>query len=273
MEEERQVTAVPSDIVPGTHVPGFRESIDAVSADQDAFFRWFNNDASLVDATFSGAWDFSWHIAAPLARHLGRSVTADGGMTALEIGCGGGRMLGHAARMFPRVIGVDVHDHLDAVGRRLAEVGIDNVDLRRCDGLSLPCDDASVDVVYSFIVFQHLEKIAILIAYLRESFRVLKPGGLAMIYAGRQARLSLHRRSRLLLLCDLLLEPFSLPRGYREIPAAVNSTNLRVSRSFMRVRARGVGFQTIETCVSRRNIPQDTARFGGQHGFLLRKPS
>src|SRR5687768_6896345 len=96
----------------GSHIHGFREELGKLSGDDEAFFGWFNNQASFAEAHFSGAWDFAWHVAGPLARHLNRSVTADGGMTALEIGCGGGRLLAHAARFFPRVIGVDIHHQL-----------------------------------------------------------------------------------------------------------------------------------------------------------------
>jgi cyclopropane fatty-acyl-phospholipid synthase-like methyltransferase len=257
----------------GSHIPGFREAIAGVSGDDDAFFGWFNNQKSFDEAYFSGAWDFSWHIAQPLARHLRRSVTAGPGLSALEIGCGGGRLLAHAARFFPRVIGVDIHDQLGVVSDRLRAIGVHNADVRQGDGRTLPCADAEVDVVYSFIVFQHLEKIEILKAYLREAFRVLRPGGLAMIYAGRLRTNSAQRDSRLRLQWDLWLERFRLPNGYLETPAPVNSTNLRVSRSFMLAETRRIGFAPLMTCVSRRQVPEETVRYGGQHGFLLQKPA
>lgn len=253
------------------HIPGFLDEIAKVSGDEEAFFGWFNNQESFAEAYFSGAWDFSWHFAVPLARHLHRSVTAGGGLSALEIGCGGGRLLAHAARFFPHVIGVDIHDQLDVVGRKLRAIGVHNAELRQCDGRTLPCADAEVDVVYSFIVFQHLERIEILKAYLREAFRVLKPGGLALIYAGRLRRWSAQRDSRLRLLCDLCLERFRLPNGYLEVSAPVNSTNLRVSRSFMLAEACRIGFTPLMTCVSRRRVPEETPQYGGQHGFLLKK--
>jgi ubiquinone/menaquinone biosynthesis C-methylase UbiE len=174
--------------------------------------------------------------------------------------------------MFPRVIGVDIHDHLEIVDCKLREIGIRNADLRRGDGRTLPCDDAAVDVVYSYIVFQHLETIHAVRTYLQEAYRVLKPGGLAMIYAGRLRTWSTYSDSRLRLLCDLCFERFRLPKGYMELSAPVNSTNVRVSRSFMRTEARRIGFVPLMTCVSRRQVPGKTRQFGGQHGFLLRKP-
>lgn len=255
-----------------SHIHGFREEIGKLRGDDEAFFGWFNNQDSFAEAHFSGAWDFAWHVAAPLARHLNRAVTADGGMTALEIGYGGGRLLAHAARFFPRVIGVDIHHQPDVVRRKLAEIGVHNAELRQGDGRTLPCADAEVDVVYSFIVFQHLEKMEIQTGYLQETFRVLKPGGLAMIYTGRMRSSSRHRDSRLALWWDLCLERFRLPGGYRQTSAPINSTNLRVSRAFMLAEARRIGFTPLMTCVSRRRVPQDTVQYGGQHGFLLKKP-
>jgi ubiquinone/menaquinone biosynthesis C-methylase UbiE len=255
-----------------SHIDGFRDEIGKLRGNDEAFFGWFNNQDSFAEAHFSGAWDFAWHVARPLAPHLNRSVTADGGMTALEIGCGGGRLLAHAARFFPRVIGTDIHRQLDVVRRKLSEMGVHNAELREGDGRTLPCANAEVDVVYSFIVFQHLEKIEIQTGYLEETFRVLKPGGLAMIYTGRLRGSSRHRASRLALWRDLCLERFRLPRGYLQTSASINSTNLRVTRAFMLAEARRIGFTPLLTCVSRRRVPQDTMQYGGQHGFLLKKP-
>ena len=257
---------------PASHVLGFRKEITNVSVDQDAFFGWFNNQESFEEAHLSGAWDFAWHFAAPLAPHLGQVVTAGRGLTALEIGCGGGRLLAHAARLFHRVIGVDVHGQLDLVGTKLRELGVHNAELRQSDGLRLPCANAEVDVVYSYIVFQHLETIVALKANLQEAYRVLKPGGLAMIYAGRLRTWTTHRNSRLRLWCDLCLERLRMPKGYQEVQAPINSTNLRVTRTFMLGLARRIGFMPLMTCVSRRRVPMETAQYGGQYGFLLRKP-
>jgi ubiquinone/menaquinone biosynthesis C-methylase UbiE len=257
---------------PVDHIVGFRDEIARASADTDEFFGWFNNQSSFEEAYFSGGWDFAWHVATPVSRHLHKAVTAEGGLCALEIGCGGGRLLAHAARMFPRVIGVDIHDQLDLVGLKLRELGITNVDLRQGDGRCLPCADGQVDVVYSCIVLQHVETLTRLRGYLQETFRVLKPGGLAMLYVGRLRTWSTHRDSKLRLACDLILERVRMPRGYEELDAPVNSTNLRVTRPFMRSLVRDAGFVPLMTNVSRRRVPHETGHFGGQHGFLVRKP-
>lgn len=52
------------------------------------------------------------------------------------------------------------------------------------DGCSLPgVDDGAVDVVWSFDVFVHINAVDVT-AYLREIFRVLRPGGRAHIHHG-----------------------------------------------------------------------------------------
>ena len=107
---------------------------------------------------------------------------------ALEIGCGGGRLLAAASGYFRYVIGLDIHTRLDWVRKHLAARGIRNCDLIQGDGASIPLPDQSVDFVYSFIVLHHLQSFEAFISYLRESRRCLKPGGLAQLYYGKNDR-------------------------------------------------------------------------------------
>jgi SAM-dependent methyltransferase len=102
----------------------------------------------------NGAWDFAIHIATPEVRfHLGNPHEK----VALEIGCGGGRLLAAASQYFRRVIGLDIHTRLDWVRQHLAGRGIQNCDVIRGDGATIPVPDHSVDFVYSFIVLHHLQ--------------------------------------------------------------------------------------------------------------------
>jgi SAM-dependent methyltransferase len=96
--------------------------------------------------------------------------------TVLEIGCGVGRV---GQILAPRVrewIGCDVSGNMLTHARqRLA--GRPNVRLQEIDGVSLaPIPDASVDLVYSTVVFMHLVEWDRW-NYVREAFRVLRPGG------------------------------------------------------------------------------------------------
>ena len=252
------------------HVIGFREAITQAAAQHDdAFFGWFDHAQDKEASFVRGSWDFLWHIAQPLAR----SLTQPEMKTALEIGHGGGRLLAAASRSFRFVIGVDIHDENDKVQAALNARGVTNVRLLKTEGAQLPVGSGEVDCVYSFIVLQHVETYAVFMRYFEETFRVLKPGGMAVLYFARRYRWSFNRASRLLYVLDRLLEPLRLPRGYEELPAPVNHTNLRVSLGHALSLARSLGFEAVRTLVSCRRVPDGAGLYGGQHGLVLRKPN
>ncbi|HAM00782.1 MAG TPA: hypothetical protein DCQ30_00915 [Acidimicrobiaceae bacterium] len=95
----------------------------------------------------------------------------------VDIGCGIGRTTRALATKARHVIGVDVSLEMVERGRKeLADLG--NVELLLGNGRDLSgIGDASVDVVYSFIVFQHIPDPAITCEYIQEIGRVLRPGG------------------------------------------------------------------------------------------------
>jgi SAM-dependent methyltransferase len=97
----------------------------------------------------------------------------------LDVGCGVGRMTRAAARRAGRVIGIDVSAEM--VGRARETLrDVDNVELLVGDGTSLGgVEDASVDVVFSVVVFQHIPDPEVTLGYVREIGRVLRPGGWA----------------------------------------------------------------------------------------------
>jgi SAM-dependent methyltransferase len=252
------------------HVVGFREAIaQAARQDENTFFGWFDHAQDKESSFVRGSWDFLWHIAQPLAPYLTQPETK----TALEIGHGGGRLLAAAGRCFQFVIGVDIHDENDKVHFALRDRGIRNAQLMKTEGARLPVGREHVDCVYSFIVLQHVETYAVFERYFEETYRVLKPGGLAVLYFARRYRWSFNRSSRLLYGLDRLLEPLLLWKGYEELPAAVNSTNLRVSLRAAASLASAIGFEVMRALVSRRRMPDGAALYGGQHGLVLKKPS
>lgn len=97
--------------------------------------------------------------------------------TVLEIGCGIGRMLRPLAARFGTVHGVDVSaEMIERAKARLGDLG--NVHVWLTDGSSLkPIRSGSVDLVISYLVFQHIPDAAVVETNIREAFRVLKPGG------------------------------------------------------------------------------------------------
>lgn len=95
----------------------------------------------------------------------------------LEIGCGVGRITRYFAENFAEVHGIDVAPEMIAQARaRLA--GHSNVTLHIGSGFDLhPLPDAHFDLVFSYIVFQHIPSVDVIRNYIREAARVLKPLG------------------------------------------------------------------------------------------------
>lgn len=251
-----------------SHIVGFQEEIGKASAvSRDSFLTWFDHAKDGDAAYVRGAWDFSCHIAAPLVGLLKKPEDC----TVLEIGSGGGRLLAAAARHFASAIGVDIHERNDLVAAELKSRGISNATLLRGDGKSLPVGDGSVDVVYSFIVLQHVEKFTIFESYIREAARVLKPGGLAVVYFARWQWVSHLKPGQWRILADRMIERVRLPSGYEERPAVVNEINLVVTRSKAIHVAENAGFAVVKTLTSRRRVPDDARLPGAQHGLVLRR--
>lgn len=98
------------------------------------------------------------------------------GGSALEIGCGTGRVLQHLAAWCESLHGIDISKSMVEQGRkRLAH--LPNVTLVLGNGYDLePFADESFDLVYSLLAFQHMPKTTAY-NYLVESARVLRPGG------------------------------------------------------------------------------------------------
>ena len=99
-------------------------------------------------------------------------------MTALEIGCGPGRLMLPLTEVFGRVQGVDISSEMVALARKNLE-RIEHAEVRQNSGADLdgfPND--SFDYCYSYAVFQHVPEKDIVWNYLREACRVLKPGGI-----------------------------------------------------------------------------------------------
>jgi len=100
---------------------------------------------------------------------------------ALEIGCGPGRLLRPMSQFFDQIYGVDVSDSMVKLAReKLA--GIPNAFPYAIGGSDLKMfPDRHFDFVYSYAVFQHIPSSDVVFSYLRETVRVLKPGGVARL--------------------------------------------------------------------------------------------
>jgi len=160
-------------------------------------------DGSDADGRSRAFWDRAaredarWHIATAAATdpdqfaasgrrevdmflaHAG--LVPDRSLTVLEIGCGIGRMTARLAEIYGRVVALDVSKvMLDRAANELA--GRDNISYVLGSGSDLAgVESASVDVVFSYIVLQHVPTVAGQLEYFRETRRVLRPGGAAAI--------------------------------------------------------------------------------------------
>jgi 2-polyprenyl-3-methyl-5-hydroxy-6-metoxy-1,4-benzoquinol methylase len=98
---------------------------------------------------------------------------------ALDFGCGVGRLSQALAEHFEQVVGLDIAESMIEKAREFNRHG-DRVEYRvnTVDDLKI-LDSESFDFVYTNITLQHIPPDAAA-NYIREFFRVLRPGGLAI---------------------------------------------------------------------------------------------
>ena len=117
-------------------------------------------------------------------RHL--EPYLDPGADIVEIGAGGGRWTQYLLPSARRLIAVDLNpEAFDYLRHRFADhPHLDRMEFHRTDGFDLrSVADASIDLVFTFDVFVHLEPDGIG-RYLVEIERVLRPGGRAVVHYG-----------------------------------------------------------------------------------------
>jgi SAM-dependent methyltransferase len=100
---------------------------------------------------------------------------------ALEIGCGPGRLLRPLSQYFGQIYGVDVSDSMIAIAKEKLR-DVPNAFPHAIGGSDLKLfPDRHFDFVYSYAVFQHIPSAEVVFSYLRETVRVLRPGGVARL--------------------------------------------------------------------------------------------
>lgn len=143
----------------------------------------------------------------PFAAFRGRKV--------LEIGVGHGTDLVQFAKAGARCHGIDITDeHLALTEKNFALRGYD-VELKKCDATAIAYPDNSFDAVYSFGVLHHIPEVE---ACISEIYRVLKPGGVALV--GLYHKWSIHT---LALLLYLLRRGLLFKLGYRRALSLIES--------------------------------------------------
>jgi 2-polyprenyl-6-hydroxyphenyl methylase/3-demethylubiquinone-9 3-methyltransferase len=110
-----------------------------------------------------------------LKQVLARSGVDLAGKTLADIGCGGGLFAEELARLGASVIGVDPSAPSLETARAHARAAGLAIDYRLGSGEQLPLPDASADIACCVDVLEHVNDAA---AVLRETARILKPGGI-----------------------------------------------------------------------------------------------
>lgn len=94
----------------------------------------------------------------------------------IDVGCGNGRLTEFMAKDFNKVIGIDISGEM--IKQAKERVKLPNVEFIETDGQTIPVTDNSVDIVFSYLVFQHIKTKEMVEANFKEIYRVLKPYGL-----------------------------------------------------------------------------------------------
>jgi SAM-dependent methyltransferase len=254
----------------------YSDAIKAASDESEAEFgNWFNNSTNPTEDFNKGYKDFFCSILKPVVFEKTKDNSQN--LTALEIGCGGGRIMNAACKYFGHVIGLDIHSDLDKTKVILGKYN-SNFEVKPISqDMTFPVSDKSVDFVYSFIVFQHILKVDCFIKYAEEIKRILKDDGTAIIYYGRprkwSQKLSQYAFVNFLrgIMDKIFFEKIKLDilgNGYREYPnAKVNCVNLVVTRKKARKIFRQNKFKILEEGVSKK---RHTA-LGTQYYVVIKK--
>lgn len=144
----------------------------------EEFETWFDATNSVKETIANATIDFYHRIMTPqIYKWLGDPR----GKVALEIGCGAGRLMQAAANVFDHVIGVDIHTPETFTKVSYLRNSVKNIEFVHRDNISV-VKDASVDFVYSFVVFQHFDSVKEVEYYFTELQRVMKIGACGRIF-------------------------------------------------------------------------------------------
>jgi ubiquinone/menaquinone biosynthesis C-methylase UbiE len=133
-------------------------------------------------ASHAGSWDAlrSLHVAeseveAAIGRALGKAAIG----RLVDIGTGTGRMIELFGRAAEQALGIDRSPEMLRLARaKLAEAGLDSVELRQGDMYSLPLASGSAETVIIHQVLHYAQNPAAAVA---EAARLLSPGGRLLI--------------------------------------------------------------------------------------------
>ena len=250
---------------------GFRNEIKELLArgDIDTFYHWFDGGGTKEGAFEKGKDVFARVISPYMYKY--RQVKANEKLVALDLGYGAGTKIQAALGPFSTVYGVDVHEEFDFVFDNLNIPKDREVRLLAGDGTTIPVGSTMVDFLYSWSVFGRLGTIKNVEQYLKEIYRVLKPGGVAVLFFVRLLR-SGKNQTWGEVEADMVKET-THPTGYREggPKSKVKSINLVVSMYVMEQLAEAAKFKVLEKTASWSHTVAGRV-YHGQYGIVLMKP-
>jgi SAM-dependent methyltransferase len=242
---------------------GYVREYDRLS--EDRFSSFFFDEADLAASIRAGAWDFSFHIAGKCMPFL--HVTD----SVLDVGCGAGRMLLHAARHFDRAYGIDLHRRGDLIEHYGRELGVENASYQTFDGRTFPFESDAFDLIYCIYVLTYVGTPTTIHAILSEIKRTLRAEGAAVVYYGVRSTIGNDRSSWFADCLDRFLERFPPWRTPFLRSAPVNLKNLGMPEPIMLRLCRSCGLRVVATGRSLRLCRG--RRHGGQRFVILKHAS
>lgn len=245
---------------------GFKNEIKMMrEKGRDTFFTWFDGGGD-TDGAFEKAKGIFERLMFPWAKRFLENIDEK---ISLDIGYGSGGQVLAASDHFKYALGVDVHHEIDFVEKELGKrKGLKiNIALFAGDGKIIPIDDNKVDFISSWVTFLHIGTIQNVEDYLKEMFRVMTEGAIAVIFFTRLVR-SKNIQNLNEYGADLIKE-LEHPTGYREGGplTRVNRANLVISTWKMEELVKKHGFKCIQNTYS-----HDEDKIYGQHGIVFQKP-
>lgn len=253
--------AIGTDIVePRDVTAGYLREYERLKDSQFAGF--FFDHPDLAASLRSGAWDFSYHVAAKCMPFLQATDSV------LDVGCGAGRMLHQAAYHFDRAHGIDLHYRGDLVEQCCREHGVRNASYSPYDGRTFPFGAAAFDLIYCAYVLTYVGSLETVRTIVSEVKRTLRGDGVAVVYYGARSTFANERSSVWADRLDRLLERLPPWRKPLTLNTPVNLKNLGLPEPIMLRLCRAAGFRVVATGRSLR--PRRGRRYGGQRFVVLK---